>query len=806
MKKTTCLLKAIPLVLSMLLLLNGFSNVYGQKKTVSKVSEDLGAVQPVMMRMAVVPHELEKTDLILKTFDEDMVMIDILSDGNTDQLLKDLTGLGLKGAVVYGKKINGLLPVRAIPELESIENLVFAAPVYKPLLNSGPALTNGDIALKSDIVRESRGLDGSGIKIGVLSDSYNSLLGASEGVASGELPGTENPNGYLIEVQVLEDIEDGSDEGRAMCEIIHDIAPASEIAFHTAYLGNAGFAQGIINLAEADCDIITDDVTYLNEPFFQDGIIGQAVNEAVKKYGVAYYSSAGNYDRDSYSSVFRNGGTYTIANPYEGYVLGQYVMHDFDPGPGVDIFQEIIFAPGDDFTCSFQWDDPFASACEDCPGALSDLDIFLALSEDTADVLLESINFNIDGDPFEVLGASYSGDDTLTAYIAFGKWIDAPGENPNPCIVKYINFGTALPGEYITNSPTTMGHSNSKYGVSVGASAWFNTPEFGVDPAEINYFSSVGGIPILFNTKGRKLRRPEIRKNPLFTATDGGNTSFFGFLLNDGDDFPNFFGTSAAAPHAAAVSAQLHQMADGKIKPNYIDKILCYTALDMDDPFTSSFDYGYDRKTGYGLIQADKAAEKLLKKVGITRLFPVAECSDDPDVSRNWRIYNPNPFSVEVRWEIFGTDQNGILMATPGDTYLETLTSSYYNLLIIEYDNPWGRIVKSMAYSPGIVCSQFKSAITASNDLNGEPTLVLGTYPNPFVSEINIELYNGNENTFIIKVFTMNGAEVYSKVVKPAYGYSPVTIDLSDMQSGVYILKVLTADGQLNNTYKLMKQ
>ncbi len=807
MKKITRPLRLIGVLLTISLLIFGFSDVYGQKKAVKKVSEDLASTGQMMLKTTTASPLLEKIDLSLKGPDISMVFIDAISNGDTDQLLKELSDLGLKNAMVYGNKINGYLPVNAVADLESVESLVYAGPVYKPLLNSGPAYTNGDIALRSDVIRSTRGLDGTGKKIGVLSDSYNSLEGASEGVMNGELPGANNPNGYLSDVQVLEDITGGSDEGRAICEILHDIAPASELAFNTAYLGNAGFAQGIINLAEAGCDIITDDITYFNEPFFQDGIITQAVDEVVKKYGIAYYSSAGNYDRDSYSSFFRNAGTYTIANPYGGYILGEYAMHDFDPGPGIDMFQEIVFAPGDDFTCSFQWADPFASVCEGCPGALSDLDIFLTLSEDTADVIIESINYNIDGDAVEVLGASYSGTDTLIAYIAFGRWLGAPGDNPDPRNVKYINFGTALPGEYITNSPTTMGHSNAKHGVSVGASAWFYTPEFGTDPAEINYFSSVGGIPILFNTKGKRLRRPQVRMNPLFTATDGGNTSFFGSTLNDGDDFLNFFGTSASAPHAAAVSAQLQQMAAGRLRTKDIDHILSYTALDMDDPFTPWFDRGYDRKTGYGLIQADKAANELLKRVGIMWLIPYAECSADPDSSRNWRINNPNPFAVEVSWELVYTEQQGSFLAPPGDSYLETVSQPYYNLLCIQYENPWGRPVKSMAWSPGITCSEFKSTLTEkSMDLNREPTLLLGAYPNPFVSTLNLEMYNGNENTFVVTVFTAQGAQVYHKLIKPVEGYSSTTMDLSALQKGMYILKVYSSDGQTGDTYKLIKQ
>lgn len=814
MKRITMLKKPILKVLTVLIISLVFTPMFSQKK-VSKISDDLKIeVTPATQQKAaatllkgtVQSDLLQKTDLIIKSADKEMVLIDAISDGNTEALLNELKGLGLTEDKVYGRKVSGYLPNIAIENLEEVKNLVFAAPVYKPVLNSGAAYTNGDIALKSDIVRSSYLLDGTGMKIGVLSDSYNSLLGAEEGVANGELPGEGNPNGYTTEVQVLEDIEDGTDEGRAMCEIIHDIVPAAEIAFSTAYTGTVGFAQGIINLAENGCNIITDDVTYFNEPFFQDGILAQAVDQVVKEKGVAYYSSAGNADRDSYESAFRDGGIHLITNPYNGYVLGSYVMHDFDPGEGVDLFQEVTFTPNSDLLLVFQWDDPFASVCEDCPGARTDLDIFLSLSPDTSDIIIESASYNIESDANEILGVTYSGTDTLTAYVAIGKWIGAPGDNPNPGFIKYINYGIAPVTEYFTGAPTTMGHSNSKSGVGVGAVAWFNTPAFGDDPAIINYFSSVGGIPILFNTRGRRLRRPDYRLSPLFTATDGGNTSFFGYLLNDGDDFPNFFGTSASAPHAAAVAAQLMQMSEGKMRQHELNYILSATALDMDDPFTTNFDYGYDRKTGFGLIQADLAAKEVFKRVGLKTIFPYAECSEDPSVTRRWRISNPNPFAVEVNWEVLNTDQEGSFIAKPGDSYLETETRPYYNILMISYDGPWGGTRKIAAFSPGEVCGGFKNSITDYSGTDQEPTLIIGAYPNPFESTLNLDLYNGREANYIARIFNLQGKEIYSNIIEPASGFFTVQLDLYDLEAGVYILKLATTDGLIVDTYKLMKR
>ena len=105
-----------------------------------------------------------------------------------------------------------------------------------------------------------------------------------------------------------------------MMQLIHDVAPGSSQAFHTAFGGEAVFANGIVRLrTEANSHVIVDDVSYFAEPFFQDGIIAQAV-DAVVADGAAYYSSAGNAARDSYEDTFR------IA----GLLPGLGILHDFD--------------------------------------------------------------------------------------------------------------------------------------------------------------------------------------------------------------------------------------------------------------------------------------------------------------------------------------------------------------------------------------------------------------------------------------------------------------------------------------------
>ena len=82
-------------------------------------------------------------------------------------------------------------------------------------------------------------------------------------------PATWIPNNPVNVIQ--DDPAQTDDEGRAMLENIHDIAPGANLQFATAFISELGFAQNITALAKAGSQILVDDVHYFDEPFFQDG-------------------------------------------------------------------------------------------------------------------------------------------------------------------------------------------------------------------------------------------------------------------------------------------------------------------------------------------------------------------------------------------------------------------------------------------------------------------------------------------------------------------------------------------------------
>ncbi|MCG8603665.1 peptidase S8 [bacterium] len=417
--------------------------------------------------------------------------------------------------------------------------------------------------MKAGLARATFGVDGSGVTVGTLSDSYDNLGGEAADVASGDLPGIGNPNGFATPVEVVKDLAAfGSDEGRAMMQLIHDVAPGAAQSFHTAFDGLADFALAIQELAgcppgsdpaygtttggaaAVPADIIVDDVIYFAEPMFQDGVIAQAV-DIVKSAGVCYFSSAGNNERDGYEAPFRSAGT---TGAFGG------LRHDFDPGAGVDDLLDFTLGTGlTRFV--FQWDEPFFSV-SGAPGSAGDVDILL-YTVGGAFTGIAGAAFNIGGDPVEVFGVINFGPPVV---LKLGLEVFA---GPLPGAVKFVMFTPSStdfsPDTYAgVYAGTVYGHANAAGAEAVGAARYDATPVFGVDPPGIEPFSSAGPMPILFDIFGTRLASPVVRPKPEIVAPDGTNTTFFGFDYEP-DGFPNFFGTSAAAPHAAALAALMKE-------------------------------------------------------------------------------------------------------------------------------------------------------------------------------------------------------------------------------------------------------
>lgn len=516
--------------------------------------------------------------------EDNWVRIEAVAENDGRRLLELLEQVGLQDGVAFQRVVNGRLPMAVFSDariFSQMTELLKIGVVHRPYRRVGAITTQGDFAQNSDWVRDYFNTDGTGVNVGILSDSYDFNGGAAAGIASGDLPGTGNPNGYTTPVNILQD--DGqSDEGRAMAEIIHDIAPGAGIAFRTANLGIADFASGIVELATTGlCDIIVDDIGYFASPFFQDGLVAQAADQVFAD-GVTYFSAAGNAADQSYQAGYNAGDVINIVPDYD--VIG----HDFG---GDDYLQSVTIPAGGSVIISLQWTDPFTSV-SGLPGPQTDIDFFL-YSEDGTSIVAFSAENNIEGDPVEVLSYVNDSEADVNLNLLIGIF-----DGPAPTFLKYIFFGDMIINEYATLSSTCYGQPNAAGAIAVGASFVGDTPNFGVNPPLLEPFSSHGATPIFFNTGGSAVS-PFTRLKPEIVSPDGGDNTFFGIDFDE-NGFFNFFGTSAAAPHAVGIAALLLEL-NPDLTPADIELLMVNATFDMLTP-------GYDVQSGFGLVDGFQAA------------------------------------------------------------------------------------------------------------------------------------------------------------------------------------------------------
>ncbi len=600
-------------------------------KDKSRISTDLLELKQEFDAFEGEDFESSNDSLILDESGE-KVLVKITS-GRVDGLIPGARGLGfdVQGSRSELNFVEGFIPITRLNNSLNalIDNglLLGVVPVYKPITNAGDATSQADFIHEADRVRASlpTGYDGTGVKIGVLSDSYNNLNGAASDVASGELPAG---------VTVLEELgSGGSDEGRAMLQLIYDLAPGADLSFATAFTGENGFADNIRALAADGADIIVDDVIYLAEPFFQDGVVALAVDDVVTNNGVAYFSSAGNNADRSYESDNFNGtadSTLDSIISSSGFTLpsGVYSYHDFDPSANVDTRQQFTLNNGQSIRLALQWDDPFYTT----DGVDTDLDIFLIDSSNNVVTFDNSDNIAAEY-PFELLEFQNTSGSQQTYDVVIAK-----AAGPAPGRIKYVDFGSGVTPEYASNSSTIYGHASATNAEAVGAVPYFNqeNPES---------FTSLGPTSIFYEyvTDGsgkitgiQRQATPEIRPKPDLAAIDGTDTSFFGSSDFDSTGFPNFFGTSAAAPHAAAVAALLKE-ADSSLTPAQIYNRLETTAKDI-------YNSGFDNLTGAGLINAYDALFGIAEPTALN----FTDNFDDGDLPRAYKTNSTGGGRIEV--------------------------------------------------------------------------------------------------------------------------------------------------------------
>ncbi len=572
--------------------------------------------------------------------------------------------------------VEGWLDVKDVDAVSRLRGISAVILSLIPQTNVGATTQQGVVQHRVDKISQ----NGAGITIAAMSDSYNVSTNAikeANDIASGDLPGAGNPAGNTTPVTVLQDLTTGTDEGRAMLQVIHDMAPKARLGFATAGSSQLQFADNIRSLAALPgaprivpgfkADVIVDDIIFLTEPMFSDGIVAQGVND-VTAAGVHFFSSAGNRASTSaYASDFRfiaptdsptTGSNINLTNVPAAYYAGGF--HNFRADGTRDIAQTILRTSGTgpgNSRLVFQWDDPFDKVT---PGtqtyfqtfnftgtpatvdafvnvtagtptridvfaaAGSDFDAIVTVTDPNGVVVINQYdtgtdetlfftpavtgnykvtvgafggtvgNFSVQAfansqvgitTDFNVLFFDMNGT-YLTAVAANNFQTNQPVEftgtipyptgassiqmvitrantpvGPAASRLRYLFFDgsqVTIPAEYISYQyPVIYGHNSAKNGHGVAAYSAFR-------PYIPESFTSPGPSTILFDASGNRLNTPEVRLKPDIAAMDGANTTFFvSDSSSDADTFPNFFGTSCAAPNAAAIAALVLQAYGG---------------------------------------------------------------------------------------------------------------------------------------------------------------------------------------------------------------------------------------------------
>jgi hypothetical protein len=645
--------------------------------------------------------------------------------GTVDTLRTALTNLGMQvtGTDSRRRMAEGLLPIAQLPMLVKVPQVVSVTPVSKAFTRQGSVPNQADRAMRTDVARTTFNVTGAGVKVGVLSDSVNQVGGGlASSISTGDLPGN---------VQVLVDgTAADSDEGRAMLELIYDMAPGASLAFHSANGGEIAFGNGIRALAQAGAQVIVDDIGYLSEPFFQDGIIATAVTDVVNSLNVSYFSSAGNSSDGGYQGPFRG------ANATIGGVAGRFM--DFDPGAGVATTLPITVRGSGPIV--LQWDNPFYVT----NGVTSDLDLLL-LDAGGAVVARTNTNNIAQGIPLDFLSS-------VPTATQIAVLVNAGSPDPGRIMFQdpftdslgvSQQFGTTGGVTY----PTIYGHPAAAEAMGIGAVPFWVAPPFQnlpTVPAEV--FSSHGPGTFVFNADGSRKAQVETRLQPVFSGTDASDTTFFipGFDIDtttppprtgpasptnlDPGTFPNFFGTSASAPNVAAVAALMKQLAPGA-KYTDIRAAMIASAL----PLNGTPKGTWDKQGGFGLVQADAALSAIDTLRVVTATPGAGQTLTTSPNSVVVTFSRPiDPTSLQASDLVFSQVPTGISLVV-GTPVLLNATTASFPLTVISQPGVKANGTYSYNLRDGAVSSTDGRPLSAFN-----ATFNLADVTNPWVTNTTI--------------------------------------------------------------------
>jgi hypothetical protein len=504
----------------------------------------------------------------------------LFATGSTKDLANQLAALGIK----VGDRSDAMHAVEAwVPPamVSAVAGMARVAKLSLPDYAFTNAVTSaGDSIHKTDLLRSRfTGIDGTGIKIGVISDGANHRAN----VGAAELPAVTVDPAHV----------GNGDEGTAMLEIVHDLAPGAQLYFS----GPATSLQmtGCIDyLMSQGCNVIVDDLSFFGESFFSDSAVAQKAQQAVNA-GITYVTSAGNYsDHQHYQAMYSQSNS----------AFGGGLLHRFQ-NPSTDA-NHVTIPAGSHFRAFLQWSDAWGTSA-------NDYDLYL-FDGNTFDQLGAGVSIQNGNDlPFEYVDYTNSTGSTVQGEI----WV-VKKNGALPRELELFTIGNSSM-QFETDGDALIGQEAVPGVISVAA-AQAGSPDFVTD------YSSRGGSTIYTNFS---TQTKTVRQTLDGTAIDGVQTKVgqMGFFYNP------FYGTSAAAPHAAAIAALVKQV-DPSLTPAQVSQVMADTATDLGAA-------GYDTTSGAGRYNALDAAYK-----AFTPQTPIL--GTDSGISSSDRITNVATFTGQA--------------------------------------------------------------------------------------------------------------------------------------------------------------
>jgi hypothetical protein len=595
----------------------------GQRSAVPAPVRQGGAYDPA----ATGPGSLIQTD--------EGVLVQVFSDELTSALERRLRGAG--ATIVHSDRTLGIatarVPIEDLGAVAAVDGVRYLAEVPAPVVGGrdgvdaaglaatvqaacGAAHSEGDAQLHADALRATWDTEGSGVEVGILSDSWDASgqdrTSAAQDVASGDLPGAANPcpgPGRTTPATVVaEGPADATDEGRAMGQLVHDLAPAARLSFATAYGGDLDFAANIRRLRDRGAKVIVDDVFYFNEPAYQNGPIGVAVDDVIAS-GTSYFSALGNENEiiaghpvASYEAqAFRPA-------PCPAGIPG--TCHDFEPGSGTDATLGFTVPAGGKLNLTLKWDEPWN-------GVVTDYDLYYLVD---GAVAASSRLLNPGGtqQPYEVVTATVGGQATNVEVVVARR----DGATTAPRFRLEHIRSDLIGAERLVGTggdvigPDAVGHPVVPRAVALGA-----VPAS--DSSAVEPFSSRGPAtwywgPVVGSTPASRLAAPQLIPKPDLAATDRVQTTFFYDRTPPYDGPFVFAGTSAAAPHAAAVAALL-RACNPALTPDQLKQALQSTAAPVAG--------GEPETVGAGLVSAKAAGDLVCQGSPQVPRFSISDAS-----------------------------------------------------------------------------------------------------------------------------------------------------------------------------------